>query len=48
MQHGDAGGDAVDRQADLDELFAQRLDKGLGLDQAAARSFQPGQKRGDL
>ena len=36
MQHGDAGGDAVDRQPDLHELLAQGLDKGLGLDQAAA------------
>ena len=48
MQHGDAGGDPVDRQADLHELLAQGLDEGLGLDQAAAGTFQPGEERGDL
>ena len=48
MQHGDAGGDAVDRQADLDELLAQGLDEGLGLDQAAAGPLQPAEQRGDL
>ncbi len=48
MQHGDAGGDPVDRQPDLHELLAQGLHEGLGLDQAAAGTFQPPEQRGEL
>ena len=48
MQHGDAGGDPVDRQPDLHELLAQGLHEGLGLDQAAAGTLQPAEQRGEL
>ncbi len=48
MQHGDAGGDAVDREIQLCHLLAQGLDEGLGLNQAAAGPFQPGQERGNF